>query len=389
MTLKPEETSGRYKVTSFIAIQLNHEYNSMCQRKKHSLFHWNYIDVTWSTHTDLDVLQEKKIDDCWNVDSKKQLSRLLKRIHEVHVIVRSHFGPWAFSVQVNIVAVSDHVFHRFPFDLLIHVSVTQLSLFFVSILFSWLPTAQCTLPYLVRRRHCLQILILLTVLLLTLREQVADPAHGKMKSMRWPRNLPKCRFSCKAFPESKVASKRFPRQCPLLRPRLQVLSKWWVASQPALLPWKQVQLPPQMVLTRRSWPSLEQVDGSTATGFHGPGSSDDSRNTRRRLDTFSNPDDENARSAVLLQFPCEQFHADVSSWLKKFLPTTDIPASNRLIRIHCKTGSLSARLAFEIRAKCQDFVARKRMMWNTSATIMFRQSKSPEDWEIWGRFAPL
>ena len=33
-----------------------------------------YIDVTKSTHTDLDVLQEKKIDDCWNVDPSKHLS---------------------------------------------------------------------------------------------------------------------------------------------------------------------------------------------------------------------------------------------------------------------------------------------------------------------------
>ena len=33
-----------------------------------------YIDVTRSTHTDLDVLQEKKIDDCWNVDSSKHMS---------------------------------------------------------------------------------------------------------------------------------------------------------------------------------------------------------------------------------------------------------------------------------------------------------------------------
>ena len=37
----------------------------------------------------------------------------------------------------------------------------------------------------------------------------------------------------------------------------------------------------------RSWPSREQVDGSTAAGSHGPGSSDDNRNTRRRLDTLS------------------------------------------------------------------------------------------------------
>ena len=61
----------------------------------------------------------------------------------------------------------------------------------------------------------------------------------------------------------------------------------------------------------RFWNMLGQSNGSTATrslGSHGPGSSDDSRNTRRRLDTFSSPEDEHARSAVLLRFPCEQYH---------------------------------------------------------------------------------
>ena len=33
-----------------------------------------YIDVTRSAHTDLDVLQEKRIDDYWNVDSNRSLS---------------------------------------------------------------------------------------------------------------------------------------------------------------------------------------------------------------------------------------------------------------------------------------------------------------------------
>ena len=54
-----------------------------------------------------------------------------------------------------------------------------------------------------------------------------------------------------------------------------------------------------------SWNLLGQSDGSTATGSlgsHGPGSSDDNRNTRRRLDTFSSPEDEHARRAVLLHF---------------------------------------------------------------------------------------
>ena len=60
----------------------------------------------------------------------------------------------------------------------------------------------------------------------------------------------------------------------------------------------------------RSCNILRLSDGSTATGSlgsRGPGSSDDNRNTRRRLDTFSSTEDEHARSAVLLRFPCEQF----------------------------------------------------------------------------------
>ena len=65
----------------------------------------------------------------------------------------------------------------------------------------------------------------------------------------------------------------------------------------------------------RSWPTLEQVDGSTAAGSHGPGSSDDHRNTRRRLDTSSSTEDEQSRSAVLLRFPCEQHLKGITKWI--------------------------------------------------------------------------
>ena len=39
MTLKPRMTFGQFKVTSFIVIILNLEFNSTCRRKRHSLFH--------------------------------------------------------------------------------------------------------------------------------------------------------------------------------------------------------------------------------------------------------------------------------------------------------------------------------------------------------------
>ena len=67
----------------------------------------------------------------------------------------------------------------------------------------------------------------------------------------------------------------------------------------------------------RSWNFLGHSDGSTATGSlgsHGPGSSDDNRDARRWLDTFSSPEDDHARSAVLLRFPCEQYDTGITNW---------------------------------------------------------------------------
>ena len=103
----------------------------------------------------------------------------------------------------------------------------------------------------------------------------------------------------------------------------------------------------------RSWPSPGQVDGSTVARHHDPGSSEEGRNTRRRLGKDTSPDDESAPSAVLSRFLCEQCHAGVSAWLKKTLVPTDLPEG-----IHCKAGTTSARLVPETRARCQEFVAR-------------------------------
>ena len=70
MTLKPVPTSGRFKVTPSIVIRMNFEFNPTCRRKKHSIPLKN-IDVTRSTDTDLDVMQEKRVDDYWNVDPNR------------------------------------------------------------------------------------------------------------------------------------------------------------------------------------------------------------------------------------------------------------------------------------------------------------------------------
>ena len=145
-----------------------------------------------------------------------------------------------------------------------------------------------------------------------------------------------------------------------------------------------MQRPPPVVPARGSWNLLGHSDGSTATGSlgsHGPGSSDDNR--RRGLDTFSSPEDEHARSAVLLRFPCEQYHTGITNWINNLWETSNIPACNKLV---CKTGSLSVRLVFETRAKCQDFMT---PFCNVTTNIAVHQSKSLEDREIGKRFAPL
>ena len=63
-----------------------------------------------------------------------------------------------------------------------------------------------------------------------------------------------------------------------------------------------------------SWPLLE---GSTATRSRDPSSFDENRNTRRRLNKNTSPGDENARSAVLLRFLCDQCFSGMHAWLNK------------------------------------------------------------------------
>ena len=116
----------------------------------------------------------------------------------------------------------------------------------------------------------------------------------------------------------------------------------------------------------RSWNVLGQNDGSTAAGSlgsHGPGSSDDNRNTRRRIDTLSSTEDEQSRSAVLFRFPCEQYLKGITKWIDTLWEESNMPACNKPVRNHCKAGSVSVRLVFETRGKCQDFIARYKDDW--------------------------
>ena len=69
MTLKPREDFG--SVQGDIINRHHNEPRVKHYVPKEETFHipLKYIDVTRSTHTDLDVMQEKRIDEFSNVDS--------------------------------------------------------------------------------------------------------------------------------------------------------------------------------------------------------------------------------------------------------------------------------------------------------------------------------
>ena len=52
-----------------------------------------------------------------------------------------------------------------------------------------------------------------------------------------------CRHSCRAYPDSKIASKRFPIQWPRMMRKSRISNKWLAALQPVLPHWKGMQQP--------------------------------------------------------------------------------------------------------------------------------------------------
>ena len=66
-------TFGPCQETAFSAITLNLESNFSRREKNHFPIPLKYIDISRTTHTNLDVKQERRIDDYWNVDGSRDL----------------------------------------------------------------------------------------------------------------------------------------------------------------------------------------------------------------------------------------------------------------------------------------------------------------------------
>ena len=71
--LKQLMIPGPCQETSYTAITLNPE-SSFTRRERNHSISLKYIDVSRTTHTNLDVKQEKRIDDYWKVDGSRDLS---------------------------------------------------------------------------------------------------------------------------------------------------------------------------------------------------------------------------------------------------------------------------------------------------------------------------
>ena len=285
---------------------------------------------------------------------------------------------------MNIVAVLDHVFHRFPFDLLIQVSATQLSLFL-----------------------CIPFVLMAT-----------DRAREDAMYTSLPGSPPLSSNVGSPHASGHDLDGMGTRSGNTLDEKLDaLLSKFvhfetQIAQIPALTTWmSRVDSHISKTLgdfatrltemeqnfSAPTAPTLEQVDGSTAAGSHGPGSSDDHRNTRRRLDTFSSTEDEQSRSAVSLRFPCEQYLKGITKWIDTLWGESKMQVCNKNLseftarQVPCQSDSF---LKHEANARTLLLDIRMMVFLTqttvpSAATITVRQSISIEDREIGTQFAPL
>ena len=275
---------------------------------------------------------------------------------ETEFDVNATFGSRAISVQVNIVAVSDHVFHRLPFDLLIQVCATQLSLL-SCISFVFMATDRAcedamhtSLPGspplssnvgspngsghdldLMGHRSIDAQFKELRDILLPLARGFAD-FDNHVKTLSEAVGMVTSRIASVEQTVNALSAKiamfaEMDRNFNHLTARMCKVETYAASTS-------------NVSRSARSWPSVEQDNGSTAAGSHGPGSSDDNRNTRRRLDPSSSTEDEQSRSAVLFLFPCGQYREGITKWIDTLWEESNMLACNKPCRIHCKAGSV-------------------------------------------------
>ena len=74
MLVQQEMIFGACQETSMFRHHVEPRVNLYSPREESFPIPLNYIDVSRSTHTNLDVMQESRIDDYWNIDGSRELS---------------------------------------------------------------------------------------------------------------------------------------------------------------------------------------------------------------------------------------------------------------------------------------------------------------------------
>ena len=147
-----------------------------------------------------------------------------QRLQDEQHSIRSHFGSRAISCS-NV----HGVFSRSRALLGFALSKSLQPSFVVSHLFSWHVRVMERTCQFLRYLPPLRIWVLLTALFLTSKEQDTVPVRWRRKSTKCSYKLRSCRYSCRAYPDSKIASKRFPTQL-----KIRISNKWLAALQPVL-----------------------------------------------------------------------------------------------------------------------------------------------------------
>ena len=110
MLAKQLMTSGPCQETSYTAITLNEESNFTRREKNHSPFPipLKYIDVS-RTQTNLDVKQEKRIDDYWNVDGSRDLLDPWTGFTQFTLLEEKHSNGYMWSREREIYAKTAYI----------------------------------------------------------------------------------------------------------------------------------------------------------------------------------------------------------------------------------------------------------------------------------------
>ena len=103
-TLKPVPTSSRFKVASSIVITMNLEFNSMCPRKKHSLFQLTRIWTSCKRNVSMTIGMSMRTKAC-QIRGKVSRSSLYWKKN----LPRDISGPGGGLTKVQTTTRPDHV----------------------------------------------------------------------------------------------------------------------------------------------------------------------------------------------------------------------------------------------------------------------------------------